>query len=141
MKHAGTGIPSGRPSWRGAFRNAWKAAGEFLDLHAAEENRRLDEEVRGIASSSLPILVHKRDKLLAAEAPDDLPGTRWRIELERYVDRILWPLLSGDLAKHFEARGHVIREVDGLVSAEAARLAAGPHVPPVTWRVETGWAG
>ena len=141
MKHAGTGMASGRPNWRGTFRSAWKTAGEFLDLRAAEEHRRLDAEVRGIASSSLPILVHKRSRLLAAEGADEVPGARWRVELECYVDRILWPLLSGDLAKHVEARARVIREVDGLVAAEAARLACGPHVPPVTWRVETGWAG
>ena len=63
MKHAGTGTSAGRPSWRGTFRNAWKTVGEFLDLRAAEENRRLDEEVRGIVASSLAILVHKRQSI------------------------------------------------------------------------------
>jgi len=135
MKHAGTDTSSGRSNWRGTFRNAWKTAGEFLDLRAAGEIRRLDEEVRGIVSSSLPILVHKRSKLLAVD------GARWLAEMEHYVDNILWPLLSADLAKRLEARARVIREVDGLVAAEAARIASGPHVPPVTWRVETGWAG
>ncbi len=140
MKHARTGTTAGRPSWRGTFRNAWKTAGEFLDLRAAEENRRLDEEVRGIVTSSLAILVHKRDKLLATDGADDLPGVRWQAELEHYVDRILWPLLSGDLARRVEARSRVIRDVDRLVTAEAARAASSPHLPPVTWRVETGWA-
>lgn len=140
MKHAGTGTSTGKPNWRGTFRNAWKTAGEFLDLRAAEENRRLDEEVRGIVASSLAILVHKRDKLRSADGADDLPGVSWRAEVEHYVDRILWPLLSSDLASRIEARARVIRDVDRLVATEAARLASGPHVPPVTWRVETGWA-
>ncbi len=141
MKHAETGTSSGRTNWRGTFRNAWKTAGGFLDLRAAEDNRRLDEEVRGIVAPSLAILVHKRGKLLAGEGRDELPAQGWRVELERYVDCILWPLLSGDLAKRVEARARVVRDVDRLVMAEAARLASAPHLPPVTWRVETGWAG
>lgn len=129
--------------WRKSLGEALRTVGAFLDLRSGRTaNRRLEEEVRELVRPSLPVLMHKRAKLLGDAAEGYVPAQRWLAELDLYVDRILWPMLGAHAGRNRRRRRQVAAWVDAQVAAGQTSAEHDPHaVPPVTWRVDTGWAG
>lgn len=115
---------------------------ELLELRGtAEERLRFDAEVRELVRPALPVLMHKRARLLGGAGDSTTLTRRWLAELDLYVDRILLPMLK---PKRFVTRrGHdrIIALIDGMIDEAAAGKGHEPQEqPPVTWRVDTGWA-
>jgi hypothetical protein len=118
------------------FAEAAATARGFLALCGGGENA-FDADIGELVRPNLAVLAHKRTRLGAS--PDEPMGStpRWMTELDFYVDRILMPMLCGKTV----ARAHVVERVDRLIAAEQARAGmVGETPPPITWRVETGWA-
>ncbi len=124
--------------WVDAFTDAVSSLGGFLALHRrAGEVRYLEDEVRSLVAPSLPLLIHKRSKILAA--PGGAAQARWRTELEFFVDRILWPMLGIASDPEGRVRARIADHVDTLVTVEHAKAASLPCSPqPIAWRA--GWA-
>lgn len=126
--------------WGHGFTDALAAIHGFLDLRG-RGRERLEQDVVALVEPGLPLLMHKRSKLAGPKEDGTACAQRWYTELEYYVDRIVLPMLRTRPAD--EERAHVIALVDAMVAAEQARAAAEAlRTPrPVTWRVDTGWAG
>jgi hypothetical protein len=118
--------------WRQRALEAAAALSGFLQLHS-EPVRYLEDEVRGLVSPSLPLLVRKRAKFFSS-AGDSAPEL-WLRELDFYVDRILWPMLEVGADPDGRIRARVVAQVETLVRLEQYETAALPASPePVAWR-------
>lgn len=115
---------------------------ELLELRgSAEERLRFDEDVRDLVRPALPVLMHKRARLLGGAGDSTTLARRWTAELDLYVDRILLPMLKpkGSVTRRGHAR--IAALIDGMIDeAVAGKGLRLPEAPPVTWRVDTGWA-
>jgi hypothetical protein len=103
----------------------------FLDPQP-EPVRYLEDEVRGLVTPSLPLLVRKRAKFfrtMGGSAPEC-----WRTELDFYVDRILWPMLGVADDRDGCIRDRVAAQVETLVRIEQYETGALPCTPErVAW--------
>lgn len=143
MQHSSMVGSSWGASWRKSLGEALRTVSAFLNLSGKTAGRSLEDEVRELVRPSLPVLMHKRAKLLGDTAEGYSPAQRWLAELDRYVDRILWPMLSPQAGYSQRRRRRVAAWVDAQVAAgQEASAAHDPNAaPPVTWRTDTGWAG
>jgi len=144
MQHSSMAGSSWGASWRKSLGEALRAVGAFLTPRSGKTAKRsLEDEVRELVRPSLPVLMHKRAKLLGETAEGHSPAQRWLAELDRYVDRILWPMLSPETGRSQRRRRRVAAWIDAQIAAEQeAGAAHDPNAtPPVTWRTDTGWAG
>ena len=125
-------------SWQTRCGEALSAVRSFLELrHETGQVRYLEDEVRALVAPSLPLLIHKRGKFLAASGGS--ATDRWRTELEFFVDRILWPMLGIETDPDGRVRARIADHVDTLVTVEHAKAASLPCSPqPIAWRA--GWA-
>lgn len=142
MQHSNMAGSSWGASWRKSLGEALQTVSAFLNLSGKATGRSLEDEVRELVRPSLPVLMHKRAKLLGETADGYSPAQRWLAELDRYVDRILWPMLSPQAGGSWRRR-RVAAWVDAQVAAgQEASAEHDPNAtPPVTWRIDTGWAG
>jgi hypothetical protein len=117
--------------WRQRAAEVAAALSGFLHLRH-EPVRYLEDEVRGLVSPSLPLLVRKRAKFFSAmgeRAPE-----LWLRELDFYVDRILWPMLEVGADPNGRIRDRVAAQVETLVRLEQYETASLPGSPePVAW--------
>lgn len=122
--------------------DALSGVAELLELRGhAEARLRFDAEVRELVRPALPVLMHKRARFLGGAGDTTTLARRWLAELDLYVDRILLPMLK---PKSFVTRrdhARIVALIDAMIDEAAAGKGRGlQEQPPVTWRVDTGWA-
>lgn len=122
--------------------DALSGVAELLELRGNTEARlRFEAEVREFVSPALPVLMHKRARLLGGAGERTVLARRWLAELDLYVDRILLPMLKPKSFVTWRDHARMTGLIDAMIDEAAAGKGQGvQEQPPVTWRVDTGWA-
>jgi hypothetical protein len=76
-----------------------------------------EAEMRGIVAPHLPVLAHRRAKLL-----DGSDGSRWSEELDLFMRKSLWPLLGDERDYAERNRTFVTLMLDIAVAEEQRRV-------------------
>jgi hypothetical protein len=121
-----------------AFWTNW----HFL-THGADElpaaRNLLATELRALVERDLPILIHKRSRIIAEDS-DALQ--RWSNDLERFVERSVRPRLAGNSLLALWNDGALHRMLEAIVASEQELVAVRTtRSLPVTSRFDSPWAG
>ncbi len=98
--------------------------------------RSFESDLKELVAPHMPVLVHRRAKLLDGNSQD-----RWSDELDRFMRDSLWPLLGDDRDYAERNRTFVTLMLDVTVAEEQRRLAAvQPETVPQVSRFDATWA-
>ena len=99
--------------------------------------RALESELRELIAPQMPILMHRRAKLLESGGRE-----RWCDELDSYMHTNLWPLLSSaDLDYAQRNRTFVTLMIDVMIEREQRQTAQTNAVAvPLVSRFDASWA-
>jgi hypothetical protein len=118
----------------GAVRQVIGALVERMDSEI-NDWRSFEGEVRALIAPDLAILAHQRARLL------DEPGeVRWSHELDRFMEKRLWPLLGEGRAYAERNRTFVTLLLDVAIAAEQRRIPSRSEARPVVAAFEANWA-
>jgi hypothetical protein len=112
------------------IREVWRLLRQGIEMPGEPA---LHDELRALVAPHLPVLVHKRIKLMQA-----LQDERWTSELNDFVGRVLWPQLAASPALGGRNANCVAELVDEIVAAE--QRAETTVSIPLTSRFDTSWA-
>jgi hypothetical protein len=103
----------------------------------AQDSSPLHAELLALAAPHLPVLVHKRARML-----EGVHGhTDWLVELDHFATRSLWPHVSSVCPHDVRTKKRVLEILDAIVRSEESRAAAASEAnPPYTSRFDTSWA-
>jgi len=97
---------------------------------------RFESEVKALIVPHLPVLAHRRARLL-----DGGRGERWSDELDGFMEQRLWPLLGEDRAFAERNRTFVTLLLDVTIAAEQSRdRAPGGEALPLVRAFDASWA-
>lgn len=122
-----------------AIGGAWRLASRSKDISVAAGSP-FYTEVRALASSHMPVLIHKFAKFSEGAAAGE--NSNWANELESFVTRVVWPHLVEDPARQGRDKACVVKLLDMIVAAER-RKAIGQKADetiPYTSRFDSSWA-
>lgn len=118
-----------------AFRQALVVLGQGFDLEA-ERRREFESELDQLIAPHLPVLMHRRAKLLEG-AGNDL----WCDELDNFIRTNLWPLLGADLDYAQRNRTFVTLLIDVTIEREQRRTALESSAAmPLVSNFDASWA-
>lgn len=117
----------------GAFRQVLGFLAPGLNSQLGRR-RALESELRELIAPHLPILMHRRAKLL-----ENSGG--WCDELESFMRTSLWPMLGADLDYAERNRTFVTLLIDVMIEREQRRTAQMNAVAmPLVSRFDASWA-
>jgi hypothetical protein len=118
----------------GAFKQVIGFLTQGMEFNA-HDWQAFEIEMRALIEPHMPVLVHRRIKLL-----DGSDGASWWEELDRFMDTSLWPLLGDDRDYADRNRTFVTLMLDIAISEEQGRRAAqGPDQLPSVARFGSAW--
>lgn len=118
-----------------AFRQVFGLITHGLNLDA-ERRRGFESELDQLIAPHLPVLMHRRAKLLAC-AGEDL----WCDELDSFMQTNLWPLLGADLDYAERNRTFVTLLIDVTIEREQRRRAiVSSAAVPLVSQFDASWA-
>ena len=120
------------------YRAFKQAAGFFvqgIDFEA-ERRRAFEIELKDLIAPHMPVLVHRRAKLLENSGPE-----RWSEELDAFMRQSLWPLLGADRDYADRNRTFVTLILDVAIEREQVVVTRNsPADVPLVSRFDTSWA-
>ena len=100
------------------------------------KRRALELELHDLIAPHMPILIHRRAKLLECSGKES-----WCDELDRFMRTILWPMLGTDLDYAQRNRTFVTLLIDVMIEREQRRTAQRSAVAvPLVSRFDASWA-
>lgn len=97
--------------------------------------RAFEAEMRELIAPHLPVLVHRRAKLL-----DGSDGSSWSEELDTFMRQSLWPLLGDERAYAERNRTFVTLMLDVAIAEEQRRVQARVESLPFVRNFDASWA-
>ena len=82
-----------------------------------DQRRAFETELRELIAPHMPILIHRRAKLLESNGEE-----RWSDELDGFMRTSLWPLLGTDLDYADRNRTFVTLLIDVMIEREQRRV-------------------
>ncbi|MGH6872056.1 MAG: hypothetical protein ACREHE_11175 [Rhizomicrobium sp.] len=123
---------AGKPV-REAVREVWRLLKQGIEM-PTEWQPKLHDEIKALAAPHMPVLVHKRTRLVQA-----LQDERWASELVDFIGRIVWPHVSASENLAGRDQNCVAELLDEIVAAEQRAVTAMAPIPQ-TSRFDTSWA-
>lgn len=122
-----------------ALRHVWRYLDETGEWPVGN-TCLFEDEVRELTAEYLPVLLHKRAKLITAYGKAF--EARWLEELKFFQERVLWPALGERADYAVRHRRQVSRVLNRMVCAAQAACDApqANTMMPVTSRFDTSWA-
>ncbi|HTP75784.1 MAG TPA: hypothetical protein VMJ73_02290 [Rhizomicrobium sp.] len=118
-----------------AFKQVFGFLVQGIDFEA-DKRRAFEAELRDLIAPHMPVLIHRRAKLLA-----EMGDERWSDELQTFMQRSLWPLLGPDREYADRNRTFVMLMLDVAIEREQRRAAEERvAVMPQVSRFDATWA-
>ena len=118
-----------------ALRQVFGFFARGVDLDS-ERRRAFEAEIKELIAPHMPVLAHRRSKLLAARGPE-----RWSDELDAFMRQSLWPFLGADLDYADRNRAFVTLILDVAIEREQRRNSQDCEIAvPLVSRFDTNWA-
>jgi hypothetical protein len=131
----GQGQKAMREQFVGAFKQVLGFLAQGIEFEA-ERRRAFETELKELIAPHMPVLVHRRAKLLASAGQE-----RWSDELDSFMRQSLWPLLGSDLDYAERNRTFVTLLLDVAIEREQRRASeACAAVIPLVSRFDATWA-